>query len=115
MPSKGTGLHNDPGQERADVVVSDFHGKSCRKEFVDLVIAAYEAQGFSVAYNWPYFGGGITQMYGRPKRRHTLQVELNRRTYMNKDTKQTNPLFDETQKNPKAMEAIVHSLRLLNG
>lgn len=99
MPSRGTGLHNDPGEERADVVVSDFHGKSCRKEFTDIVIAAYKAQGFSVAYNWPYFGGGITQMYGKPElNHHTLQVELNRKTYMNEDTKKTIPEFENTKK-----------------
>lgn len=99
MPSKGTGLHNDPGEERADIVVSDFHGKSCRGDYKDLVIAAYVAQGFKVSYNWPYFGGGITQMYGRPEENHhTVQVELNRNTYMDEDTKKMIPRFAETQK-----------------
>lgn len=98
MPSQGTAMHNDPGQKRADIVVSDFHGKSARKDFVDLVIAAYKDQGFDVAYNWPYFGGGITQMYGRPEQgHHTVQVELNRSLYMNEDTKQKSPHFLTTQ------------------
>ncbi len=94
MPSQGTAMHNDPGQKRADIVVSDFHGKSARKDFVDAVIEAYKGQGFEVAYNWPYFGGGITQMYGRPEQgHHTVQVELNRSLYMNEDTKEKSDHF----------------------
>ncbi|MBY0385971.1 N-formylglutamate amidohydrolase, partial [bacterium] len=58
MPSQGTAMHNDPGEKRADVVVSDFHGKSARKDFVEQVIEAYKSAGFVVSYNWPYFGGG---------------------------------------------------------
>lgn len=113
MPSKGTELHNDPGEERADVVVSDFHGKSCRRDFTELVIAAYSAQGFKVAYNWPYFGGGITQMYGRPEENHhTLQVELNRKLYMNEDDKKINSLFADTQSRiGKALEQIATELK----
>lgn len=108
MPSRGTKAHNDPGEDRADIVVSDFHGKSCKKEFSDLVIQAYKDQGFTVAYNWPYFGGGITQMYGHPsKNHHTLQVELNRKTYMHESTKKKNQDFDQTkQKISRAISQI---------
>jgi N-formylglutamate deformylase len=116
MPSKGTAAHNDPGEVRAEIVVSDFHGTSCRKEFVDIVIEAYKKQGFTVAYNWPYFGGGITQMYGKPKNKHhTLQVELNRKTYMNEETKQMNERFAETQKRiENALQQIIQDLSVLS-
>ena len=112
MPSQGTALHNDPGAQRADVVVSDFHGKSARKDFVDVIIEAYRCAGLQVAYNWPYFGGGITQMYGRPDLgHHTVQVELNRRLYMDEATKQKSSQFVETQnKLTHAMELIFASL-----
>ncbi len=112
MPSQGTKMHNDPGETRADIVVSDFHGKSARKDFVDLIISSYEQAGFKVAYNWPYFGGGITQMYGKPEQdHHTVQVELNRALYMNEDTKKKSPLFAETQnKISQALKSIVANL-----
>lgn len=98
MPSQGTAMHNDPGEVRADIVVSDFHGKSACREFLQLVQEAYQQQGFKVAYNWPYFGGGITQMYGHPEKgQHTLQVELNRSLYMNETTKQKSSSFAEVQ------------------
>lgn len=87
MPSLGTSMHPDPGQYRADVVISDFHGKSTCSEFKEIVLHAYQEAGFQVAYNYPYVGGGITQIYGNPKSGHnTIQVELNRAVYMNEAT-----------------------------
>lgn len=92
MPSVGTRQHRDPGERRADVVVSDCHGKSCGGRFRDMVIAAYCVAGFKVAYNWPYFGGRLSEQYGRPDQGHeTIQVELNRDLYMDETTKQLKP------------------------
>ena len=109
MPSQGTAMHNDPGEKRADVVVSDFHGKSARKDFVEHVIASYKSAGFIVSYNWPYFGGGITQMYGRPEKgHHTVQVELNRALYMNEQTKEKTSHFLETQKKLSVALMSIH-------
>ena len=103
MPSQGTGAHKDAGQKRPDIVVSDFHGQCSGSEFKDLVIKAYEQQGFAVSYNWPYLGGRMTQRYGRPHEgRHTVQVELNRALYMDEKTKLKNDLFDQTQMRIKA-------------
>jgi N-formylglutamate amidohydrolase len=99
MPSVGTSQHRDPGQLRADIVISDQHGRSADKKFVDLIITAYVRSGFKVGYNWPYYGGKITELYGNPSRKHhTVQVELNRSLYMNEETKQKNEHFVATQK-----------------
>lgn len=88
MPSMGTAMHRDPGERRADIVVSDCLGKSCKPEFRDLVIAAYCIAGFKVGYNWPYMGGRVTEQYGNPGQGcHSLQVELNRDLYMDEKTK----------------------------
>lgn len=92
MPSVGTSEHRDPGEHRADIVVSDSKGKSCDPRFKDLVIAAYVTAGFKVGYNWPYFGGRVTEQYGDPSRnQHTLQVEMNRSLYMDEKTKKLKP------------------------
>lgn len=91
MPSVGTKEHRDPGEHRADIVVSDCQGKSCDPKFRDLVIAAYVIAGFRVAYNWPYFGGRVSEQYGQPKKNHhAIQVEMNRALYMNEVTKKLN-------------------------
>lgn len=89
MPSLGTDMHPDPGQTRAEVVISDFHGTSCTRDFRNAVLNAFQAAEFEVAYNWPYIGGGITKMYGRPDQGwSTIQIELNRDLYMNEETKE---------------------------
>jgi N-formylglutamate amidohydrolase len=92
MPSKGTSAHRDPGETRAEIVVSDSKGKSCSAEFKDLVIEAYTKAGLQVAYNWPYFGGRVTETYGHPEKgQQALQVEINRALYMDEETKQLIP------------------------
>lgn len=119
MPSRGTSLHPDPGETRAEVVVSDFHGKSAIPEFKNLVMKSVQEAGFQVAYNWPYVGGGITQLYGRPNSGHnTIQIELNRALYMNEKTKKLNDTqLPEIQKKLERMlSLIVDGLKdLLNG
>ena len=100
MPSLGTSEHRDPGERRKDIVVSDCKGQSCSAEFTKLVTECYQNAGFSVAQNWPYFGGRITEQYGRPQERHhSVQVELNRSLYMDEDTKQrrTDGAFEQIQ------------------
>lgn len=99
MPSFGTREHRDPGQWRSDMVISNQDGKSSSIEFFELVCRAAETQGFAVSRNWPYKGGRITEMYGKPETGwQTIQVELNRRLYMNERTKKIVPgLFSETQ------------------
>lgn len=99
MPSLGTRMHRDPGQLRADIVVSDCAAKSCMPQFRDLVVAAYVISGFKVAYNWPYLGGRVTETYGHPdKGQHAIQVELNRSLYMDEATKKLKPEAEAVQK-----------------
>ena len=89
MPSMGTAAHRDPGQKRAEVVISDQDGASCDPKFTHLVVDAFKNQRFDVATNWPYKGGRLTQTYGQPQLgQHCLQIELNRALYMNEQTKQ---------------------------
>jgi N-formylglutamate deformylase len=89
MPSKGTGSHADQGRTRAEIVLSDFDGKSCSPAFLQWALAAFKKEGFEVAVNWPYKGGRITQRYGKPASgHHTLQIELNRALYMDEVTRE---------------------------
>jgi N-formylglutamate amidohydrolase len=91
MPSRGTTQHRDPGKQRKDIVISDSKGKSCSLAFKDLVMESFKSQGFSLSYNWPYFGGRLTEHYGHPeKKHHVIQIELNRALYMSEVTKQLN-------------------------
>ena len=109
MPSQGTSAHRDPGQTRAEIVISDFNGKSCGREFKDLVTAAYTQSGFQIAYNWPYIGGRVTQQYGLPiKGQHAIQVELRRDLYMDEETKRLKPQLNNLKERLGAALAYVH-------
>ncbi len=116
MPSVGTELHPDPGETRAEIVVSDFHGKSAKPEFKEIVMTTLQEVGFQVAYNWPYIGGGITRMYGKPdENKHTIQIEINRQLYMNEETKKIKKEnLEEMQKTLcRAIVEIQNKLRSL--
>ena len=113
MPSVGTSEHRDPGEHRADIVVSDCEGKSCSPFFRDLVITAYEKAGFKIAYNWPYKGGRVTETYGKPGiGQEAIQVEMNRALYMNEKTKQLQMDRLETiqSKISTAIESVFNAL-----
>ena len=108
MPSVATRVHSDSEdkRERPEVTVSDNLGASSSDFFTELVIKSYEDAGFSVILNWPYEGGGITTLYGNPqKHQHTLQIELNRKLYMDEDTKE--PLKGEFENVQKKLELAV--------
>lgn len=113
MPSVGTEKHRDPGETRAEIVVSDYNGKSCDPAYTELVVESYRQVGFEVAINWPYVGGRVTQTYGHPDQgQHAIQVELRRSLYMDEESKQ---LLDKkakevSEKIQLAVSAIYKSL-----
>ena len=114
MPSQATKVHSDSGKKRPEVNVSNNKGSSCSEFFTELVIKSYEDAGFEVILNWPYEGGGITTLYGKPQQnQHTMQVELNRKLYMDEQTKQAlEGKFEEIQ--AKLKEAVTKIYRGLS-
>ena len=111
MPSLGLDFHRDPGEKRAEVVISDFHSKTASPDFLNLVVSSYERVGFKTKVNWPYFGGNTIKLYGDGKKRQALQVELNRSLYMDEETKKKLPQFEEIrEKLEEALSLIAKSL-----
>jgi len=74
-----------PGQRRTpDIVLGDRFGSSCSPKLTSVVERFCRREGLSVSRNAPYAGGYTTRRYGRPRRgTHVLQIEINRRLYMN--------------------------------
>ena len=67
----------------------------------------------------PYAGGYCTQHHGRPlEDRHALQIEINRRLYMDEDTVRLKPGFYKLQSDMKALGLSVmnwaEGTRMLN-
>lgn len=76
----------------ADVVLGDLHGRSCGREFTEVVTAAFRRHGYTVALNEPYAGQDLLHVFGDPTRgHHSLQVELNRGIYLDERTRELLP------------------------
>ncbi len=79
------------GTKFADVVLGDRDGSTCSPEMTASLASAFRAEGLSVAINDPYKGVELVKRFGRPnERRHSIQIELNRRLYMNEATRERN-------------------------
>ncbi len=88
MPSLGKSVHRDPDQQRPDIVIATLKGKSATPEWTQQVESAFFEQDFTVVCNNPYIGGSIVEKYGNPEKGHQiLMIELNRKLYMNEQTK----------------------------
>jgi N-formylglutamate deformylase len=87
MPAVGDALADDPGRERADMVLGDRDGTTCEPAFTRLVATTLRDLGYSVAVNDPYKGVEIVRRHGRPaESRHSLQLEVKRTLYMDEQT-----------------------------
>lgn len=74
-------------QLQEDIIIGDRNGRSADMTLVDCLETSFVRSGLRVARNKPYAGGFITEHYGRPKRGlHAIQVEINRKLYMNEKT-----------------------------
>jgi len=87
MPAVGDVMSDDPGRPRADFVLGDRDGSTCEAEMTAFVAATLSDLGYDVAINDPYKGVELVRRHGRPaERRHSLQIEINRRLYMDERT-----------------------------
>ena len=87
MPAVGDVISDDPGRERADVVLGDRDGTTCEAAFTRLCADAFASMGYSVAINDPYKGVELVRKHGRPAEgRHSLQIEIKRTLYMDEAT-----------------------------
>ncbi len=105
MPSIGTPLEADAGAARVDFVLGDCFGSSCAPFITRTVEHTLRRQGHRVVRNTPYAGGYTTRHYGNPaKGVHVLQIETNRRLYMDE--------YSHARRSP-AFDLLQHDLGLL--
>jgi N-formylglutamate amidohydrolase len=71
------------GVARADIVLGDRDGTSCAPEFTAFVRDVLAGFGYGVKINDPFKGVELVQAYADPAAgRHSLQLEINKRLYM---------------------------------
>ena len=84
-----------PGLAHADFVVGDRDGSSAASALSQLVCAHVRDAGFSAEYNHPYKGVEIVRRHSNPARHcHSIQLEINRRLYMDEQTLALSPGFE---------------------
>lgn len=72
------------GSRRPDVILGDRFGRSCDPETLFTLRQILQSEGFSVAVNYPYAGGYVTEHYGQPETGvEVVQIEINRDLYLN--------------------------------
>jgi N-formylglutamate amidohydrolase len=85
---------------RPDFVIGDRDGTTCEPRFTELVHETLAGMGYRVTVNDPYKGVELIRAYSDPKAgRHSLQIEINKRLYMDERTLQKNAGFCALQKN----------------
>jgi len=100
MPAVGGVMSDDPGRRRADFVLGDRDATTCEPEFTAFVAATLRAMGYAVAINDPYKGVELVRKHGQPGlHRHSLQIEANRRLYMDETSLEKNTGFAALQAN----------------
>jgi N-formylglutamate deformylase len=83
-----------PGLAHADFVIGDRDGSTASPALSALVCELLRGFGYDVAYNHPYKGVELVRRYGDPAaNRHSIQVEINRKLYMDEQTLEPNAGF----------------------
>jgi N-formylglutamate amidohydrolase len=87
------------GSARADFVLGDRDGSSCDPAFTARVRDLLAGMGYAVKVNDPYKGVELVRAYSDPGAgRHSLQIEINKRLYMDETTLQKSAGFAVLQK-----------------
>ena len=97
-----------PGMVHADFVIGDRDGTTADLRLSRKICDFLRALGHDVEYNHPYKGVELVRRYGDPGRdRHGIQVEVNRRLYMDERTLEPTARFDKLRADLRAMVAML--------
>ena len=109
MPAIASSNATDfPGEAHADFVVGDRDGTTANPALSEQVRAFLKNLGYSVAYNHPYKGVELVRRYSQPAgQRHSIQLEINRKLYMNEDTLTISPGFTPLKKHLQSLVELL--------
>ena len=113
----GAQAEGGAGRARADIVLGDRDSTTCDAGFTEFVRGVLAGFGYDVKINDPYKGVELVRAYSDPAQgRMSLQLEVNKRLYMDEATREKSAGFDAVQKHLSALvEALVdytsHALR----
>lgn len=105
MPSVASKYSNDfPGLVHADFVIGDRDGTTAAPALSHKICEHLRGLGYSVSYNHPYKGVELVRRYGDPRAgRHSLQVEINRKLYMDERTLELHAGFESLRRDLRSL------------
>jgi N-formylglutamate deformylase len=109
MPAVAANYSTDfPGLVHADFVVGDREGTTAAPALSRTICEHLRALGYSVEYNHPYKGVELVRRYGDPAHdRHSIQVEINRRLYMDESTLAPNEGFEPLKRTLRSLVGLL--------
>jgi N-formylglutamate deformylase len=109
MPAMSSVISEEgPGVPRADFVLGDRDGTTCAPEFTTFVALTLRGMGYDVRVNDPYKGVELVRAYSDPaEHKHSLQVEVNRKLYMDENSRERNAAFAKLQDNLTTLIASI--------
>ncbi|MBF6617605.1 MAG: N-formylglutamate amidohydrolase [Candidimonas sp.] len=92
----------------ADFVLGDRDGTTCDPTLVGIIEDFLVARGYTVTRNDPFKGVALIAHMGRPdENRHSLQIEVNRRLYMDEETYEKSENFGNLQRDLAELSVVV--------
>ena len=112
MPAIASSNATDfPGELHADFVVGDRDGTTANPALSKIICAFLSNLGYSVAYNHPYKGVELVRRYSNPAaQRHSIQLEINRKLYMDEGSLEVTPGFVPLKKHLQQLVALLLTL-----
>lgn len=97
-PNTSVSIEGVAGRPRADIVLGDRDGTTCAPEFTAFVRDTLAGHGYRVQVNEPFKGVELVRAQGHPASgRHSLQLEVNKRLYMETDSLRKHAGFELLQ------------------
>jgi len=97
-----------PGLAHADFVVGNRDHSTSSPALAQLVCEHLAGRGYDVSLNHPYKGVELVRRYGEPTRhRHSLQIEINRKLYMDERSLAVHDGFEPLQASLRSLVELL--------
>jgi N-formylglutamate deformylase len=109
MPAiSGSHATEFPGLVHADFVIGDRDGTSADPALSRKICEHLLSMGYNVEYNHPYKGVELVRRYGDPAHdRHSIQVEINRKLYMDENTLELHSGYEPLKRSLRSMVELL--------
>ena len=109
MPAVAASHATDfPGLAHADFVVGNRDHSTSSPALAELVCKHLAGRGYDVSLNHPYKGVELVRRYGEPARhRHSLQIEINRKLYMDEHSLALHDGFEPLQASLRSLVELL--------